>query len=166
ITVPTFSPILDASAHYEYSRSASLTVQDQQSPNTSILETTIRYNPLIKSQRSTPIVPQPVVATPTTTTGTPDFSFLQRIAAHNTNLTQWSHVQQQTPLKHLTVLDSFTSGESEERVQGMTNTQLLEAVTDALLDEKLVEEDPFQAAMGLVFLTRTLRYRAEDGTQT
>jgi hypothetical protein len=36
----------------------------------------------------------------------------------------------------------------------MPNTELLNVMTDRLLDEKLIEEDPFQAAMGIVFLTR------------
>lgn len=56
-----------------------------------------------------------------------------------------------TPLKYLSVLEPF-----ERRVgpDGVYAALHQDVVFDRLLDENLVQVDPFQAAMGLVFLSR------------
>ncbi|KAF5369434.1 hypothetical protein D9758_002489 [Tetrapyrgos nigripes] len=52
----------------------------------------------------------------------------------------------QTPVRHLDVVAPLF-------LRGMSDADLMSAMTEQLLDERLVEQDPFQAAMGLVFLT-------------
>ncbi|ESK95253.1 hypothetical protein Moror_4011 [Moniliophthora roreri MCA 2997] len=54
---------------------------------------------------------------------------------------------QLTPMKHLTILQT--------KFQGRTTPVPSDEVMGCLLDEQLTKDDPFQAAMGLVFLTRS-----------
>jgi hypothetical protein len=53
------------------------------------------------------------------------------------------------PLKHLTVVQPF---QMDDMSAQMFNTA--DVMIDRLLDAKLAEDDPFQATMGLVFLSQ------------
>jgi hypothetical protein len=56
-----------------------------------------------------------------------------------------------TPLKHLTVLQPFETHFGPHGVYAALDKNV---ALDRLLDENLADVDPFQAAMGLVFLSR------------
>jgi hypothetical protein len=52
------------------------------------------------------------------------------------------------PLKHLTILQSLDMDHMDDAFD------TADLMIDRLLDEQLVVDDPFQATMGLVFLSR------------
>ncbi|KAK7469011.1 hypothetical protein VKT23_003507 [Stygiomarasmius scandens] len=125
--VPSISPIFDT--YYEYPQDVFPTNQDA--------DTSIRDD---QPHQSTSTQPARQL---------PDYTFLQRIVPQNSNTTL---DQNMTPLKHLNVLEPLIN---DQVSRDMSDEQLLETVKDRLLDENLLQEDPFQAAMGLVFLART-----------
>ena len=54
------------------------------------------------------------------------------------------------PLKHLTTIQPFQMQHTEITPATFDNADVI----DRLLDVKLAQDDPFQATMGLVFLTQ------------
>jgi len=55
------------------------------------------------------------------------------------------------PLKHLSVLQPFVPEHNDDTSTAFDHADLM---IDRLLDKRLAEDDPFQATMGLVFLSQ------------
>ncbi|KAF7364952.1 hypothetical protein MVEN_00366000 [Mycena venus] len=77
-----------------------------------------------------------------------DATTVASVPAHDDNVFDLG----KTPLKYLSVLQGgYIKGEDGRAVRKMT----LDEMYEPLLDEELATSDPFQAAMGLVFMSRT-----------